>query len=103
MHIAIRIRYSDIRENYPRKYLYIRYPTDIRHIVFEFDIRIRIRYQKIYEYPKIPSNPAFTIFKSRFGLIFSEPYYIPREREQADDGGGNGHSGFGNSCACSTC
>jgi hypothetical protein len=28
-------------------------------------------------YPKISSEPAFTIFESGFGRIFSEPYYIP--------------------------
>jgi hypothetical protein len=35
MHIAIWISLKI----YPRKYLDIRYSTDIRHIVFEFDIR----------------------------------------------------------------
>jgi hypothetical protein len=78
MHIAIRIS----EKIYPRKYLDIRYPIDIRHIVFEFDIRTKYPYsyplfEKKSGYPKIPSEPVFTIFESRSGQIFSEPYYIP--------------------------
>jgi hypothetical protein len=38
MHTGIRIRYPISEKIYPRKYPDIRYPTDIRHIVFEFDI-----------------------------------------------------------------
>jgi hypothetical protein len=38
MHTTIRIRYPDIREDLSRRYPDIQYPTDIRHIVFEFDI-----------------------------------------------------------------
>jgi hypothetical protein len=82
MHTAIRIRYPDIEKIYPRKYPDIRYPTDIRHIVFEFDIRTKYPYSyplsgKKSGYPKILSEPVFTIFESGSGRIFSEPYYIP--------------------------
>jgi hypothetical protein len=79
MHTAIRIS----EKIYPRKYPDIRYLTNIRDIVFEFDIQIEYPYsyplsKKRSGYPKISSEPAFTIFESGFGRIFSEPYYIPR-------------------------
>jgi hypothetical protein len=55
---------------------------DIKHIVFEFDIRTEYLYsyplsEEKSGYPKIPSEPVFTIFESRSRWIFSEPYYIP--------------------------
>jgi hypothetical protein len=55
---------------------------DIKHIVFEFDIRTEYLYsyplsKEKSGYPKIPSEPVFTIFESRSRWIFSEPYYIP--------------------------
>jgi hypothetical protein len=82
MHTAIRIRYPDIREDLSEKVsgysisdgyqtycIRIRYPNKIS--VFVSVIR------KKSGYPKIPSEPVFTIFESGFGRIFSEPYYIP--------------------------
>jgi hypothetical protein len=36
-----------------------------------------IRYPKKSGYPKIPSEPLFTIFESGSRRIFSKPYYIP--------------------------
>ena len=82
MHTAIRIRYPDIREDLSEKIsgysisdgyqtycIRIRYPNKIS--VFVSVIR------KKSGYPKIPSEPVFTIFESGSGRIFSEPYYIP--------------------------
>jgi hypothetical protein len=82
MHTAIRIRYPDIREDLSEKisgysisdgyqtYCFrIRYPNKIS--VFVSVIR------KKSVYPKILSEPVFTIFESGSGRIFSEPYYIP--------------------------
>jgi hypothetical protein len=81
MHTSIPIRYLDIREDLSKKNLDIRYPTNIRYIVFEFDIRTEYPYsyplsEKI-GYPKISFEPVFTIFESRYGQILFEPYYIP--------------------------
>jgi hypothetical protein len=87
MHSPIWIRYPDIREDLSEKIsgysisdgyqtycIRIRYPNRIS--VYVSVIRKRSGY------PKIPSEPAFTIFESGFRRIFSEPYYIPRERGQ---------------------
>jgi hypothetical protein len=87
MHTAIRIRYPDIREDLSEKVseysisdgyqtycIRIRYPNKIS--VFVSVIR------KKSGYPKIPSEPVFTIFESGSGRIFSEPYYIPSFRPQ---------------------
>jgi hypothetical protein len=80
MHTAIRIS----EKIYPRKYPDIRYPTDIIHIVrIRYPNRISVFLSVIRKksgYPKIPSEPAFTIFESGFGWIFSEPYYIPTQK-----------------------
>jgi hypothetical protein len=82
MHIAIRIRYPDIREDLSEKIpgysisdVYQTYCIRIRYLnrisVFVSIIR------KKSEYPKNPSEPVFTIFESGSGRIFSKPYYIP--------------------------
>ena len=79
MHTAIRIRYPRrfIRESI--RIFDIRRISDILYSnsISEQNIRIRIRYPKKSGYPKIPSEPVFTIFESGSGRIFSEPYYIP--------------------------
>jgi hypothetical protein len=85
MHTAIRIRYPDIRKDLSKKIfgysisdgyqtycIRIRYPNKIS--VFVSFIR------KKSGYPKILSELVFTIFKSRSGRIFSEPYYIPNPK-----------------------
>ena len=73
---------SDKFRIHPIKVADIRYPTDINHIIFGSDIRSDYPYsyplsEKKSEYPKILSEPVFTIFESGSGRIFSEPYYIP--------------------------
>jgi hypothetical protein len=60
MHIAIWIRISE--KIYPRKNPDIRYPTDIRHIVFEFDIRTKYPYSySLSEKVRISENSIRTI------------------------------------------
>jgi hypothetical protein len=83
MHTAIRIRYPDIREDLSEKIS--GYSISDGYQTYCIRIRIRTEYpysyplsEKMSGYPKIPSEPAFTIFESGFGRIFSEPYYIPR-------------------------
>jgi hypothetical protein len=50
--------YPDKISGYPRKYPDIRYPTDIRYIVFEFDIRTKYP----YSYPLSEKSPDIRKF-----------------------------------------
>jgi hypothetical protein len=53
MHTTIRIS----EKIYVIRYPDIRYPTDIRHIVFEFDIRTEYRYSyQLFEKVRISEN-----------------------------------------------
>jgi hypothetical protein len=82
MHTTIRIRYPDIREDLSEKVsgysISDGYQTYCIRIWYLNKISIFVSViRKKSGYPKIPSEPVFTIFESRSGRIFSEPYYIP--------------------------
>jgi hypothetical protein len=82
MHTAIRIRYPDIREDLSEKVsgysISDGYQTYCIRIRYSNKISVFVSFiRKKSGYPKIPSEPVFTIFESGSGLIFSEPYYIP--------------------------